>query len=230
MKPSKIACDLKSCFLCKLCLKEWLPAVASARKNFSVKKGDVIFKEGDPVKGVYFVYSGNVKVHKQWGDKELIIRFVKNGAILGHRGLGGNLQYPITATALEPSMICFFELDFFISTLKVNQNLTFELLMFYADELQVSERKMRNLAHMSVKGRIGQALINFSKQFGYTTDGFIDIELSRQDFASYIGATYETLFRVINELILDGTIAIFGKQIKILNSEKVLQLTQDTLL
>lgn len=229
MKPSKIACDLKSCFLCKLCLKEWLPAVASARKNFSVKKGDVIFKEGDPVKGVYFVYSGIVKVHKKWGgDKELIIRFVKNGAILGHRGLGSNLEYPVTATALEAGTVCFFDLDFFTSTLKVNHDLTYQLLMFYADELQVSERKMRNLAHMPVKGRIGQALINLSKQFGYTANGFIDIELSRQDLASYIGATYETLFRVINELILDGTIAISGKQIKILNSEKVLQLTQDT--
>ncbi|MGI4750783.1 MAG: Crp/Fnr family transcriptional regulator [Janthinobacterium lividum] len=215
--------------MCKLCLKEWLPAVANSRKNFLVKKGDIIFNEGDPVTGVYFVYSGNVKVHKKWGeDKELIIRFVKNGAILGHRGLGGNLQYPVTATALESGMICFFDLDFFTSTLKVNHDFTYNLLMFYADELQVSERKMRNLAHMSVKGRVGQALINLSKQFGYTETGFIDIELSRQDLASYIGATYETLFRVMNELIQDGTIEISGKSIKISNSEKVIQLTQDT--
>jgi CRP-like cAMP-binding protein len=229
MKPSKVACDLKSCFLCKLCLTEWLPAVAASRKNFTVKKGDVIFNEGDPVTGVYFVYTGNVKVHKKWGeDKELIIRFVKNGAILGHRGLGSNLHYPVTATALETGMVCFFDLDFFTSTLKVNHNFTFELLMFYADELQVSERKMRNLAHMSVKGRIGQALINLSQQFGFNADGFIDIELSRQDLASYIGATYETLFRIINELIQDETIAISGKQIKILNQEKVLLLTHDT--
>lgn len=229
MKPSKIACDLKSCFLCKLCLKEWLPAVSNSRKNFIVKRGDVIFEEGQPVTGVYFVYSGNVKVHKKWGeDKELIIRFVKNGAILGHRGLGSSLQYPVTATALEAGMVCFFELDFFISTLKVNHELTYQLLMFYADELQESERKMRNLAHMSVKGRIGQALLSLSKQFGYTPTGFIDIELSRQDLASYIGSTYETLFRVINELIQEETIVISGKYIKIINLEKLVQLTQDT--
>lgn len=228
MKPSKIACDLKSCFLCKLCLTEWLPAVAASRKNFAVKRGDIIFNEGDPVTGVYFVYSGNVKVHKKWGDKELIIRFVKNGAILGHRGLGSDLQYPVTATALEPGLVCFFELDFFTSTLKVNNELTYQLLQFFADELQVSERKMRNLAHMPVKGRIGQALINLGKQFGFTAAGFIDIELSRQDLASYIGATYETLFRVINELTEDGTIEILGKQFKILDPEKLLRLTQDT--
>jgi CRP/FNR family transcriptional regulator len=40
------------------------------------------------VAGVYFVYKGIVKVHKQWGDKELIIRFANQGQIFGHRGLG----------------------------------------------------------------------------------------------------------------------------------------------
>ncbi|MEP7319740.1 MAG: cyclic nucleotide-binding domain-containing protein, partial [Panacibacter sp.] len=64
MKASKKHCDLKSCTLCRLCLKEWLPAVDANRKTFDVKKGEVFFKEGDPVTGIYFVYSGTVKVHK----------------------------------------------------------------------------------------------------------------------------------------------------------------------
>ena len=228
MKTSKIACDLKSCFLCKLCIKEWQPAIASSRKNFIVKKGDVIFTEGEPVNGVYFVYTGNVKVHKKWGDKELIIRFVKNGAILGHRGLGSNLQYPVTATALEPGMICFFELDFFTSTLKVNHDFTYQLLMFYADELQESERKMRNLAHMPVKGRIAHALLTLQKQFGLNAVGQIGIDLTRQDLASYAGATYETVFRIITELVAEKTIKLTGKSITLIDPEKLLALTQDS--
>ena len=100
MKKSKHDCDLKSCFFCTLCLKDWLPAVDANRKTFHFKKGEVIFKEGDPVTGVYFVYQGKVKVHKQWGDKELIIRFANQGQIFGHRGLGHNSIYPISGTEL----------------------------------------------------------------------------------------------------------------------------------
>ncbi len=165
------------------------------------KKGELIFREGDPVRGIYFVYTGTVKVHKKWGtEKELILRFARQGEIFGHRGLGQEAVYPITATAIEPVSACFIDLDFFQATLKVNQEFMYGLLLFFADELQESERKMRNLAHMQVKGRVAQALLTLQEKFGLSPDGYIGITLSRQDLASIVGATYETVFRIINEL------------------------------
>jgi CRP-like cAMP-binding protein len=228
MKKSKNECDINRCFMCQNCLKEWQPAIAANRKNFKVKKGQIIFNEGDPVKGVYFAYEGNIKVHKKWGpEKELIIRFASKGAIFGHRGLGGNNVYPVSATALENGIICYIDIDFFEATLKVNTDFTYKLMMFFAAELQESERKMRNLAHMSVKGRVAQALITLKGQFGTNKDGSIAIELSRQDLASFAGATYETVFRVMNELLKEEIIKVTGKKIVINNQEKLLQLTAD---
>lgn len=222
MKRTKHECGLDRCFLCKTCLKEWLPALDAHRQTYQVKKGEQIFKEGERVTGVFFVYEGNVKVHKKWGpDKELIIRFAKKGAIIGHRGLGTNLYYPVSGTALENGIVCYIPIDVFEASLKVNHELTYELMMFFADELQESERKMRNLAHMPVKGRIAQALFSLKDKFGFTIEGFIDIELTRQDLASYAGATYETVFRIINELVADGIIVTMGKSIKIVDPEKL---------
>ena len=60
MKRSKVECDLKSCFFCRLCLKEWLPAIELNRKTLNLKKGETLFEEGDPVTGIYFVYAGKV--------------------------------------------------------------------------------------------------------------------------------------------------------------------------
>lgn len=228
MKESKHNCDLKSCFLCKRCLKEWLPAIDANRKNFVVKKGEVIFNEGEPVTGIYFVYTGKVKVHKKWGsEKELIVRIAQSGAILGHRGLGDQTIYPVSATALEAGVVCYIDMEFFKTTLKVNNNFTTDLMMFFASELQISERKMRNLAHMPVKGRVAQSLITFKQQFGITPQGFIDIELTRQDLASYTGATYETVFRTINELIAEQLITASGKRIAIVNETLLQKLTQE---
>lgn len=226
MKKSKNECDTSSCFMCRNCLKQWQPAIATNKINLKVKRGEVIFNEGDEVKGVYFVYNGVVKVHKKWGpDKELIIRFASNGAILGHRGLGGNNVYPISATALEDGVVCFVDIGFFESTLKVNTDFTYSLMMFFASELQESEKKMRNLAHMSVKGRVARALISLRDQFGQKEDGSINFEISRQDLASYAGATYETVFRVLNELLKENLINTSGKKIIINNREKLLELT-----
>ncbi|MCJ8211458.1 Crp/Fnr family transcriptional regulator [Mucilaginibacter sp. RS28] len=228
MKKSSLPCDLNSCFLCQNCLPEWHPAIAANKKNFKVKKGEVIFREGDPVTGLYFVYQGNVKVFKRWGaEKELIIRFANKGAIFGHRGMGKDAHYPVSASALEDSIVCFIDMPFFDATLKVNSAFTYQLLMFFADELKESERKMRNLAHMSVKGRVAGALLALENQFGRTAEGFINVDLSRQDLASYAGATYETVFRMMNELIQSNLISVAGKSISITSKEGLQQLTSE---
>lgn len=229
MKKINHICDLKSCFLCRGCLPEWLPAVEAHKKTFHYKKGELIFQEGEEVKGIYFVYAGKVKVHKRWGEKELIIRFAQKGDILGHRGLGHHIvHYPISATAIEPVQVCYVDLEFFQSTLKINHAFIYQLLLFFADELQESERKMRNLAHMQVKGRIAQALLALRDKFGVTAEGFIDVSLSRQDLASFAGTTYETVFRIINEFTEEQLILTEGKHIAILEGDRLLDLTKAT--
>lgn len=225
MKECSGLCDLKSCFLCKLCLPEWLPALAVKKRNFEVKKGELLFNEGDAVTGIYFVYTGNFKVHKSWDkEKELIIRFATSGDIVGHMGLGEKLVYPVSATALEPSVVCFLEMDFFEATLKVNTNLTYELMKFFANELQSSHRSMRNLAHMSVKARIAQAFVTLAHQFGMDKNGVIDVEMSRQDISSFAGTTYETLFKVLNEFAKLKILTITGRKIQVLNETKLLEI------
>ena len=228
MKECPAICDVKTCFLCSSCLVDWLPAIAAKRKNFEVKKGQQIFGEGDQVTGIYFVFQGTVKIHKRWDkEKELIIRFAKRGDILGHMGLGHNPVYPVSTTALEPTVICYLPLDFFESTLKVNSAFTYKLMRFFADELQESEKRMRNLAHMSVKGRIAQAFIALKGKFGTDDRGLININLSRQDIASYAGVSYETLFKVSNDFILAGHISLEGKTISIHNEPGLLKIVED---
>ncbi|SEO08980.1 Crp/Fnr family transcriptional regulator [Mucilaginibacter sp. OK283] len=211
------------------CLKDWIPAIAAQRKNYVVKKGEAIFKEGDPVTGIYFVYEGKVKVHKKWdAEKELILRFAKKGDIVGHLGLGDTGYYPVSATAIEAGIICYISMDFLESTLNVNNSFVIKLMRFFANELQESEKRMRNLAHMPVKGRVAQALISLKNKFGINADGFIDIDLSRQDLAAFTGAAYESLFRTINDLVEEKIIEIAGKSILVKNEGLLLKLTEET--
>lgn len=225
----KNECDLKSCFLCRFCLGDWLPAVAANRQNIAVKKGQLLFKEGDPVKGIFFIYSGAVKVHKRWGsEKELILRFARQGDVVGHMALGNDTVYPVSATAVEAGIVCYVPIDFFESTLNINNKLARQLVFVLANDLQESEKRMRNLAHMPVKGRVAQALLSLKAQFGANEDGHLNIELSRQDLASFTGAAYESLFRVINELLEEGAIIAKGKSISIADEPALTKLVTIT--
>jgi len=224
MKNKQKNCDLESCSFCRGCLPDWRPAIAATRKTLHIAKGEILFKEEEKVTGIYYVYQGAVKVHKKWGEKELIVRFAKNGDIVGHRGLGSKGLFPVSATAIQASQVCFIDIDFFLRSLKVNHDYLFQLMMFFAEELRVSERKMRNLAHMPVKGRVAQALLTLRDKFG-VRDGFIDLALTRQDLASYTGATYETVFRVLNDFVTENLVRLSGKKIGILNDDKLTVIT-----
>ncbi len=181
--------------------------------------------EGEDVLGMYFIYNGTIKVHKSWGtEKELIVRFAKNGDIVGHRGLGIDSIYPVSATAIEDCTVCFITLDFFNASLKVNNDLLYKLMMFFAEELKVSERKMRNLAHMPVKGRVAQALLTLKERFGVTDKGLINIIITRQDLASFTGTAYETVYKILNEFIADNIIRVSEKSIAIVNEPELKQI------
>lgn len=221
-------CQLDKCFLCRHSKPEWKELIVLKKTTFSVKKGKRIFSEGEPVKGLYFLYEGAVKVSKNWGEqKELIIRFATAGDVVGHRGMGGNLFYPISATTLDDSKICYIDNDFLEASLAVNQALTYQFMQLYAAELQRAEKRMRDLAHREVKGRIAQSLLEMAAVFGENNDGFIAVPITRQDIASYAGTTYETVFKFFTELLAQNVIAASGKHIKINNREALQALLKE---
>ncbi len=205
--------------MCRYVLQDWLGQIDLHRKNIRVKKGEQFITEGEEVRGIYFVQSGLVKVHRNLGDKETIVRFAKKGDIVGHRGVSSEQSvYPISATTLDVTQLCFVELPFFLSTLRINPELSYRLMLFFADELHLSEQKMANLAQLSVKNRLAWSLLLLHRVFGEGIDNeYIGIDLSKKDLAAYVGTTYETVYRTLAELVDSGAITVDKKKIFIKN-------------
>ncbi|SFH00924.1 Crp/Fnr family transcriptional regulator [Pedobacter insulae] len=207
-----------NCFLCKHSLSEWQDMITNRATIHQFKKGQQIFSEGEQAQGFYFLHNGKVKVHKQWGpDKDLIIKIAKEGEVLGHRGIGTNEEYPVSATALENTEVCLISASFLKTTLKVNPQLTYELMLYYANELREAELNMRDLVHMDVRGRIAKVLSKLEEIFGVDEKGYIESTMSRQDISSFAGTTYETVFKVLNEFNHKQFIVLADKKIMIKN-------------
>jgi len=214
--------------LCTHCIPEWKEVIAVKKKTIYFKKGELIFKEGDEVNGIYFLYSGAAKVHKQWvGQKELIIRFTREGDILGHRGLGAGELYPVSATALAESKACFITNSFLETTLRADHAFTYRLMQFYSSELQKTEMRMRNLALMEVKGRISETLLEILGVFGTNSNGYITVPITRQDIAAYSGTTYETVFKFLKTLTTTKTISVEGKSIRVNDENKLRKIVEN---
>ncbi len=218
------SCNLRSCFLCMNCIPEWRELIAISKQTFFYKKGKNIFRGGDPVNGIFFLYEGSAKIYMPWGDqKELILRFAKAGDIMGYRGLIDSHVYPISADALEDTKACYITNDILEATINTNPSFAHALLQVYGRELQKADKRMRDLVHMEVKGRVALALLEIAEIFGSNDDKFIALPIQRQDIAFYAGTTYETVFKFFAELIAKDILYTSGKNIRINDPEALRQ-------
>tara|TARA_R110001592_G_scaffold153736_2_gene382483 strand:+ start:3128 stop:3832 length:705 start_codon:yes stop_codon:yes gene_type:complete len=217
-------CKNMECFLFKNCTPEWHEELNANKSCIQYKKNQVIFNEGDTVQGIYFIQSGKVKVYKESNYRGQIVRFAEDGDILGHRGIGGDNIYPISASTLEDSLICFISQEMLFKLLENNTALSIQMMLFYADELKKTEIRLRNMAVMTVKERVADAILLVQESFGSKNGnkGLLDVELSRKDIAEIAGTYPEQVSRFITEFKESKILDLDGKKI-ILHHPKKLQ-------
>ena len=191
------------------------------KSSFACQTGQQFILEGAPVSGLYFIYKGSVKVYKQTDEKNIqIIRFSKDGEIVGHRGFGTNYVYDISASALSNSVLCHFSTDVLIEMLHKTPELMFDFMLFYADQLQKSEANAKRFGKMTVRDKVINGLLFIKRKFGQS-DGYFNLILSRKDIADFAGTSQEQVIRVISALKKEGLLITKGKKIGVPDIPKI---------
>lgn len=180
------------------------------------KKGQVIFFEGNHPDGLFCLSEGKVKVYKIGPTgKEQIIRFAKSGDALGYRALLVGESYSASASALEDSHICFIRKETVFELFKSNSSFSFSMLKLVSRDLEDIENKMVKLAQKPVRERLAEALLIIRETYGTDKQDYINVSLSREDFASIVGTATETVIRLLAEFRKENLITTKGKKIKI---------------
>lgn len=190
----------------------------SERHTVKCKKSQQFILEGAPVHGLFFVKKGQVKVVKTgiYG-REQILRFAHDGEIIGHRGFGTRKQYPIGALAINETILCNFTNDVLQKMLHEVPDLTFDLMLFYSEELNRSETKVRKFAQMTVREKVIDAFLYIHRKFGQTDEGYFNIQLPRKDYADFAGTTEEQVIRTISSLKKENLLRSKGKKLGIVD-------------
>jgi CRP-like cAMP-binding protein len=200
--------------------------ISDVKRTSFYKKGQYIVFEGNQVLGLFFILSGKIKVVSSGlFGKSQVVRLTQSGDIIGHRGYGGE-TYPISAIALEDSEICFVDNDSIYKAFMNNPKLTFELMMYYSKELRNSEAKIKNLAQMSVREKVVDALLYSEKIFGKNKNSSINVQIDRQDLADLAGINTEQLSRVLSEFKKDDILLITKSEITINNKDQLLEIVK----
>lgn len=213
-------CNNEKCLIKKHSNSEAIQSYLELKNKFRCNKGQQFILEGAPVNGLYFIYSGDVKVYKHTASMDAqIIRFIKEGEIVGHRGFGTNYVYDISASALSDTVLCNFSTDVLIEMLHKEPPLMFDFMLFYADQLQKSEANAKRFAQMTVREKVMNGLLFIYRKFGQS-EGFINIVLSRKDIADFAGTSTVQVIREISTLKKEGLLSVSGKKLGITNVSK----------
>ena len=181
-------------------------------------RGQVIFHEGNRTNGIYCVNRGKIKLFQLGSEgKEQIIRFAKEGDIIGYRALLSEEPLSASAEALEEAAVCFIPKSQVLKMITENPNFNFKMLKALSHELGEAAKVITDLAQKPVRERLAETLLMLKDTFELDNEKAIQVKLSREELANIVGTATESVIRLLSEFKKDKLIAVEGRNIKLLN-------------
>lgn len=218
-------CIVREMSSLKALSKDDLLRLASCKDSYEVKKGDVIFEEGHALNGVYCVKDGVCKLVKMNAQgKDTILKLVTKGELLGQRTVFSNEPSNLSAVAVEDMTICFIPKTELLHFYENNAKFSMEITRDLCGQLREANDFAANHTHKTVKERLALTLLNLQNINGKDNEGYIKLQLSREEIANMVGTATESCIRLMSEFKKEKFIELSGKKIKIINEKKLMEL------
>ena len=194
-------------------------------KTIFIKKKKHLFAEGSNPNVLFYIKKGKVKTHKVNEDgREYITNLYKEGDYLGYLDLLTEQPYHESAIAMEDSEVYVIPKEDFFALVYQNQAVADEFIKKLTGNVAEREERLLKLAYNSVKKRVAEALLLVEKHYEQTEAPQAELSISRDDLACIVGASKETVIRILAELKEEGFIETNWTKITILQPEKLAQL------
>jgi len=202
-------------------------ATAGLGVTVTAAAGQTIVVEGDPVDHYYRILSGTIRLYKSVADgRRQVIDFLGEGDCFGLTGLE---RHAYSVEAITPVTMIRCPRRSLEAAIENNPELARQLFELACAELGQAQRQMLLLGRKSADEKIASFLLNLAER-GDGRNGMtnvIQLSMSRQDMADYLGLTIETVSRTLSRFKRDGLIALPGRQEVVLKQPKRLQALAD---
>jgi len=194
--------------------KDELLRLSDCKTSHIIKKGEVIFEEGENVNGIYCIKDGICKLTKlSPNGKDHIVKLVTKGELLGQRSMISDEPVNLSAVALEDMQVCFIPKSEVMGYFDKNNQFSMNVMKTICGDLKEADDHMVNLAQKTVKERLAETLLYLHDTFGKNKDNSLKVQLSRDELASMIGTATESCIRLLSDFNKLGLVEITGKKI-----------------
>ncbi len=201
-----------------------LKAIADIMTECTYRRGSILFMEGEFGEAVHFVMDGCVKIYKTSEEgREHILYFANPGDIFAEVILFNEVNYPATAQAVDDCRIATIRNEDLEKVLIEHPSMAVAIIKVLNKRLINAQAQVKSLALQNTHSRTAEMLLRLAEERGIKTpEGIeLDLNISRQELASMIGTTRETVTRVLTSFKKYNAIEMNRSVIRIKSLDKL---------
>ncbi len=179
---------------------EDIQALSSVAKRRTFRAGEVIFHRDDPGQVLYIIKDGKVKICIISPDgQEVSLAVLGKGEYFGEFALLDGLPRSTDAVALEKVECYTLQRSDFHNAILKNPKIAILVMEALIKRLRNTDQMVEDLIFLDVYGRVAKKLLELADAHGVKVDDGvrIDVRLTQQELASMVGASRESVNKVL---------------------------------
>jgi len=199
-------------------------ALGASMDETRLRRGDVLFREGDSGDKLYIVTEGKVKLGRTSADgRENLLAILGPGQMFGELSLFDPGPRSATVTAVTDTVFASLSHEDLLRWLDGRPVVARGLLAQIAGRLRKANDVNADLVFSDVPGRVAKALLDLADRFGRTADDGVHVhhDLTQEELAQLVGASRETVNKALADFAARGFLRLEGRAVVILDVERL---------
>lgn len=190
----------------------------------TLRRGEILFGEGDDGDQLYVVTEGKIKLGRRSVDgRENLIAILGPGQMFGELSFFDPGPRSATATAVTDVVMRSLGHSALNPVIRSHPDVAYALLNQLAGRLRRTNEVVGDLVFSDVPGRVSKALLDLAQRFGRQADDGIHVnhDLTQEELAQLVGASRETVNKALADFASRGWLRLEPRSVIILDLERL---------
>ncbi len=199
-------------------------ALAARTSQTSLRRGEVLFEEGDQGDRLYIITEGKIKLgHSSEDGRESLLAILGPGEIIGELTLFDPGPRSTTATAVSSASLLSLDHTDLVAVLDNSPEVAKHMLRALAQRLRRTNESLSDLVFSDVPGRVAKSLLDLADRFGTPSEGGVHVphDLTQEELAQLVGASRETVNKSLADFVSRGWIRLEGRAVTLLDVDRL---------
>ena len=197
--------------------EESLQRIAADASERALRRGDVLFGEGDEPDTLYVVTHGRVAIaNKSIDGRESVVALMEPGDLFGEMGLFDGLGRSAEARALEPSTVIEISYEPVTELYRDRPQELWNVVKLLASRLRSMDEALADSVFLDVTGRTAKRLLELAGD----SDEFT-LPITQEELAGMVGASRERVNKAIASFVKLGWLEQNERRYVITNREQL---------